>query len=274
MSKKRDEEKDKPKDMSLDYAKGYRDALEDSWEEIMKMATKGYKSQEMQIMVKSQAYASKKKIEEKVAELEAAAASEDIIEADEPEILVVGLADVAPVVSVKMRPRMSYLIKEPKPSRSFEMFQKEVEIERPGLIIARTSPIQIREMYNIGKAQVIWLTMSDKTDDGLPPSALGMDMADAELSSAPSDEYVEPTNLPKLFAILANFLDGQENCIILMEGVEYLISHNHFSPVLRFIQKMNEKVSAREANLVMSLNSNALEPRNYSLIEGEMGQVI
>lgn len=267
-------DKEKGKEMSLDYARGYRDALEDTWVEVLKMATKGYTTHEMQIMVKSKAYGSKKKIEEKITELETAASSMDIIDADDPSIQIVGVAEVAPVVSVEMKPRISYLIKEQKPARCFEMFQKEVATERPGLIIARTSPIQIKDVYDIGKTQIIWLTMSEKTDDSLPPSSLGMDLADSELRSGPSDEYVEPSNLPFLFSLMANFLDGNENGLILMEGIEYLISHNSFSPVLRFIQKMNEKVNARSANLVISLNPTALEPRNYSLIEGEMGEVL
>lgn len=274
MPERRDKKKGETPDMAMEYAKGYRDALEDVWVDVRKMATKGYTSHEMQIMVKSKEYASKKKIEEVIAELEMKAQAENIIDAEEPEISVVGVAEAAPILSIELKPRVSYLIKEQKPARCFEMFQKEIEKGRIGLIIARTSPIQIREKYNIGKSQVIWLTMSEKTDEGLPPSALGMDMEGITLSGAVNDEYMGPSNLPGLFAYLVNFLDGNENAVILMEGVEYLISHNEFASVFKFIQMMNEKVSSRTANLLMSLNPTSLEPQNFSLIQGEMGEVL
>ena len=259
--------------MSLEYARGYRDALEDVWEEVRKMATKGYTSHELQIMVKSKEYASKKKIGEIVDDLEAQAQASEIIDAEEPEISVVGVHGATPVVSVEVRPHISYLIKEPKPERCYGMFQKELGNDRPGLIIARTSPFQIRDKYDIGKTQVIWLTMSEKSDEGLPPSALGMDM-EGVTPYGVTDEYVSPSNLAGLFAILVNFLDGNEGAVICMDGIEYLISHNEFSSVFKFIQTTKEKVEGRAANLFMSLNPNSLEPRQFSLIQSEMGEVL
>jgi hypothetical protein len=153
------------------------------------------------------------------------------------------------------------------------MFQKELEQGRPGLIIARTSPFQIRDKYEIGKTQIIWLTMSEKTEDGLPPSALGMDM-EGVAPYGVTDEYMSPSNLAGLFANFVNFLDGNENSVVLMEGIEYLISHNEFSSVFKFIQTMKEKVEGRAANLFMSLNPNSLEQRQFSLIQSEMGEVL
>ena len=67
------------KETPLEYAKGYRDAVVDTWEETMKMASKGYTAHEMQIMVKSQAYAAKRKIEDTIDELECDAQKNNII---------------------------------------------------------------------------------------------------------------------------------------------------------------------------------------------------
>ena len=229
----------------------------DTWEEVMKMATKGYTAREMQIMVKSQAYAAKRKIEDTIDELELDAQKNNIIEA-EPEISLVGVADATPVMELVMKPRMSYLIKEPKPSRCFEMFEREVAAGRIGLCVARKSPREIRETYEIGTTQILWLTMSEKIEE----------------VSEEYDEYVEPNNLPLLFSFVLNFFEGNPEGVVLFEGVEYLISHNSFKTVLKFIQGLNETFSHREGNLVMSLNPQALEPRNYSLMEREMGQVV
>jgi hypothetical protein len=273
MAERRGRRKEDGKEMSLEYARGYRDALEDVWEEVRKMSTKGYTSHELQIMVKSKEYASKKKIGEIVDNLEAQAQAAEVIDAEEPEISVVGVHSATPLVSVEVRPHIAYLIREQKPERCYQMFQKEVEMDRPGLVIARTTPFQIREKYEIGKSQIIWLTMSEKTDEALPPSALGMDM-EGMAPYGVTDEYMSPSNLAGLFAYLVNFLDGNENAVIVVEGIEYLISHNEFSSVFKFIQTMKEKVEGRAANLFMSLNPSSLEPRQFSLIQSEMGEVL
>jgi len=266
-------DKEKDKEMSLEYARGYRDALEDTWEEVLKMATKGYTSQELQIMVKSKAYASKKKIDQMVTELEDALSKEDIIDA-EADIQLVGVEDATPVHIVDIQPRLSYLVREDKPSRCFEMFQNAIKEGRPGLCIARMSPMQIREKYDIGETQVIWLTMSERGDDALPPSALGIRLDSMRTTSGSEDEYLGPSNLPMLYGMLVNFLDGNQNGIVLLEGIEYLGSHNKFGSVLKFIQSTNEKVGSASANLILAVNPATLEPRNYSLLEREVSMVV
>jgi len=269
----REKEKEKNVELRLEYARGYRDALEDTWGEFLKMATKGYTSQELQIMVKSKAYGSKKKIDEMVTELENQLSKEDIIDA-EAEVQLVGVEDVDVVRIVDLKPKLSYLVKETKPSRCFEMFQSAIAEGRPGLCIARLSPMMIREQYNIGEAQVIWLTMSEKSEEHLPPSALGARIESIQTSPGPEDEYVGPSNLPVLFAHLVNFLDSNNDGVVLMEGIEYLVSHNKFNSVLRFIQQTNEKVGSLSANLILTVNPAALEPRNYSLLERDVAEVV
>jgi hypothetical protein len=245
------------KETSMDYARGYRDAIVDTWEEVMKMATKGYTSHEMQIMVKSQAYAAKRKIEETIDELEKEAQKGQIIEA-EPEAALEGVAEGDLIMELHLKPRLSYLVKESKPERCFSIFERELQAGKKGLCIARESPRELRERYELGKTQIVWLTMSEKIDS----------------VSDEYDEYLEPTNLPLLFSYVLNFLEGQPDGVILLEGIEYMISHNKFNTILKFVQKVNEELHKREANLLMSLSPQALEPRNFSLLEREMGNVV
>jgi len=273
MTAGREKDKEKSKDMALEYAKGYRDALHDTWEEIMKMAVKGYTSQELQIVAKSKMYSSQKKIEQVLAEIEAEIAKDSPPEKVIP-LSLIGDEDAEPVRAVNVKPSTSYLVKEEKPARCFEMFQKEVAGGRPGFCIARTTPTQIRERYNLGNTQILWLTMSEKTDDHLPPSALGLGVYASEDVQGQKDEYLSPNKLTELYAFFGNFLDGHNNGIVLFEGIEFLTSHNEFSQILRVVQKMNEKISECTATLIISVNPNALESRQYTLLERDMGVVI
>lgn len=273
MANGREKNKEKSKEMSLEYAKGYKDALHDTWEEIMKMTIKGYTSQELQIVAKSKAYSSQKKIEQVVAEIETEIAKEASPEKLAP-LPLIGDENAEPVRVVNMKPSTSYLVKEDKPARCFEMFQKEVAGGRPGLCIARTTPTQIRDRYDIGNTQILWLTMSEKTDDHLPPSALGLGVYASKDVHGLEDEYISPSDLPKLFAFFMNFLDGHNNGIILFEGIEFLTSHNDFQQILRFINRINDKISEHPATLIISVNPKALESREYSLLERDMGVVV
>ena len=264
---------------SLEYARGYREALVDAWEEVLKMSTKGYSSQEMQIIVKTKSLDAKHKIELKIkglednlAQMEKDLAQDDIIDIDEVKAIT-GIAEEEPIMEVHMSPRMSYLVKEPKPTRCYDMMQREIGKKRPAFIIARTPAVEIREKYDIGKSQVIWLTMSEKMIDNLPPSALGV--ADTVQDYAnDNDEYVKPGELPKLFSLAVNFIDGNDDGVILFEGFEYLTTHNSFQSLMNFLQKLNENVVEKGFNLILSVNPAAFEPRELSNLESETSKIL
>jgi hypothetical protein len=257
---------------NLEYARGYRDALVDTWEEVLKMATKGYSPQEIQIIAKTKSNDAKRKIELKISELEADLAQDDIIDTDEMQP-VTGITEVEPIMEVNMTPRMSYLIKESKPARCYDMIQKELVRNRPALIIARTSPNDIRDRYDIGKTMVIWLTMNEKITDNLPPSALGVAGMAHEISGE-NDEYIKPADLPKLYSLALNFIDGHSDGVILFEGFEYLVTHNSFQSLMNFFQKLNEYVVQKEFNMVLSLNPSSFDQRQLSLLETEMSSIL
>ena len=256
---------------SLEYARGYRDALVNTWEEILKMATKGYSSHEIQIVAKTKSVDAINKIELKIKKLEEELAQDDIIDTD--ELPLTGIAEEEPILEVVMKPRMSYLVKEPKPTRCYDMMHREYAKDRPILVIARTSPSIIREEYDIGKSTVIWLTMKEKLTDNLPPSALGVADKSHDFANA-NDEYVKPGELPKLYSLALNFIDGNSDGLILFEGFEYLVTHNSFQSLMNFLQKINEDVGQKGFNLVLSVNSAAFEPKDLSQLESEVGQVI
>ncbi len=264
---------------SLEYARGYREALVDTWEEVLKMATKGYSSQEMQIIVKTKSSDLKhniefkiKSLEENLARLEEDLAQDDIIDIDEGKPIT-GLTEEELIMEVHMSPRLSYLVKEPKPTRCYDMMQKEICKNRPALIIARTPAVEIREKYDIGKSMVIWLTMSEKPLDNLPPSALALADTTQNYPNA-NDEYVKPGELPKLFSLAINFIDGNSDGIILFEGFEYLTTHNSFQSVMNFLQKLNENIVQKGFNLILSANPAAFEPKQLSNLEGETSKIL
>jgi len=72
---------------------------------------------------------------------------------------------------------------------------------------------------------------------------------------------------------LENAGDGGKP-VLLLEGVEYLITQNEFKSVLRFLQNINEKIAMRDAYFIVPITEGALEEKQFKLIEKEMSVVI
>jgi len=265
MASKKDIEK------KLDYARGYKDALIDTWEGVIKLATRGYSSRELQIMSKTQALEARQQIEARIAELEADFAQDDIIEVE--EIKTAMASDAKPVLSVNAKPGMVYMVKEPKPSRSFRMFEREISTGKPGLCVSRLSPVEVRGSFKIGKSPIIWLSQVEQKDMNLPLSALGIGDNHADKADA-DDTYIQPAALPVLFSHITNFLDGNKGGMVVMDGLEYINSHTKSGSLLNFMQMIIEHVKLTGSCMVISANPSAWETKDLSQLETEMSQVI
>lgn len=140
-----------------------------------------------------------------------------------------------------------YLIKEKEPKRCIEIFLDETE-RYSGLWISRVNPEQIKSKYNLQtqNVSVLWLT-----------------------DSVISEESVSP-QIPQLFAVLTDFIEGDEKKVILLEGIEYLITCNGFDSVLNFIQGVKDKISVSNVIIIVTVTPDALSEKEMTLIEKEM----
>ncbi len=139
-----------------------------------------------------------------------------------------------------------YLIKEETSDKSYEVFKDWVTHGHQGLCITRDFPAKIRKKYGLEKTPIIWLSTSE------------------------TENTVPPQNLSALFYHIENFLKKSENGILLLSGLEYLITHNSYSSVLKFIQLLNEQIAIREAVLVISISPLTLDEKDLKLFEREL----
>jgi len=61
-----------------------------------------------------------------------------------------------------------------------------------------------------------------------------------------------------------------ENSIVLLDGFEYLVSHNDFGSVLALLHDLNESVAMREAILLVPFDPTAFGEREIALIRREL----
>jgi len=220
------------------FLKGFEDGLKAAWREIASLMTRGYSSTELMVFAKSKMAVLYRDVEAMEARL-----------IDEEGIPVVGGGEMA--ARKDLRRRGAYLVREPKAERVFELFVDLLRAEARGLCITRIHPDDARSRYGIGDAGFIWLSKS--------AGQKGKDMATAE-----------PTALVDIASAISEFAADGGNAAVLLEGLEYLISQNGFPSVMRFLQKVNEKIVLNDSYLLISANPAAMKPQEYTLLAKEV----
>jgi hypothetical protein len=145
----------------------------------------------------------------------------------------------------------SYLIEEDRSDKCFIIFQKLVDRDYSGLCITRTNPKLIKKKYSVDQSEMLWLTDREST--------------------------VEPTITPSLenmIYVAEEFIDSNDNPILLLDGLEYLISNNTFNSVLRFIRRLLDKISETDAILLIGVSQLAIKEQELKLLEKELSPVI
>jgi len=137
----------------------------------------------------------------------------------------------------------SYVIKEKKPDGAMGHFLKMIARGYTGLVISRQHPDNVMRKYKLEGVRLVWLS-----------TTLGKD-------------YIDPHNLGSLTNVAGLFLNDNGKSVIVLDGLEYLMVHNDFGRVLKFMEYLNEMVMQRQAVLLISLDDRAFEPRQIALIE-------
>jgi hypothetical protein len=168
----------------------------------------------------------------------------DVVE--ESKVLAEPVSEPAPAEEPPLESGTTYLLFEPTPERSVKLFLRELKEGMKGLYITRSNPNQVRKKYALGDAKICWLTGVRATN-----------------------EILSISGLQELSITVSNAIDENPKTVVLLDGVEYLVSNNDFSIVLRLIQQIRDKVSTSESKLIIPMNPNALDARQLTLLERE-----
>ena len=142
---------------------------------------------------------------------------------------------------------MAYLVKYEDAEVPFILFKDLVTHGHQGLIITRSFPKIIRNSYALKKSSIIWLSRDTPK----------------EMTT------IQPGQLGLLHHKIHEFLKKSEKGVVLLDGVEYLITQNSFPSVLKVIQLITGKIALFNANLILPLNPYAFEKKDISLFSRE-----
>ena len=230
-------------DYARGYLRGFEDALNEVWAEVMSFGSRQYSSQELQMLARTRKGTVQQAVSAKRTELE--------------RLLGVTISSEkkGDVTTITMSPGSSVLVREERPDRGFSIFGSLLARGSSGLSVTRTEPSRVIEKYGLNADAIsfIWLTRIEK-----------------EEIVQNGRRYGIGNSLPNLAAGIRSFYGKQEGCAVLLEGMEYLITQFDFRPVLKFIQMIAEQAEYSRGYLIITADHRSLDERDYRLLEKEM----
>ncbi len=143
----------------------------------------------------------------------------------------------------------TYLTIDKDTDKAFRVFKNVIETGMEGLCVTRDYPEKVKKKYGLENVSMVWLSNVDRED------------------------VIRPKNLEKFSLKLEKFLT-EEGGIILLNGLEYLITNNEFRTVLHLIQSIKDQVAINESILLIPVNATTLEEHQLDLLESEVDEVL
>lgn len=143
-----------------------------------------------------------------------------------------------------------YMVKGTMPNKALSIFKDLVTHDIEGLCISRTHPEKIREMYDLRKIPVLWLSRSQDYRG-----------------------HLEPSDLVELMQTIKEFVTKSANSVVLLDGLEYLITQNSFEDILRFIQSLNDIISTSNSRVIIPVDQTTIDEKQLHLLQREMNEI-
>jgi hypothetical protein len=136
-----------------------------------------------------------------------------------------------------------YLVKEKRPGIAFAMFKEAVDHNANGMVITREHPNRLKQTHEFEASRILWLTRRV------------------------GEDHIDPTELTRLSMTISKFIEGTPKSVVLVEGLEYLITQNDFETVLRFVNHLHDFVLAHDCAVIIVLDPRVLSTRELALLE-------
>jgi archaellum biogenesis ATPase FlaH len=87
---------------------------------------------------------------------------------------------------------------------------------------------------------------------------------------APQKEYRSLQRMEEIAEEVEKFMKESEDSVVLIDGLEYLITQYDFPMVLRFSHDLNKMVALYNSRLILPLDPRTLEERELAFLERDM----
>lgn len=150
----------------------------------------------------------------------------------------------------------TYVVEESPSDISFDAFVNIVSTSADGskktvgIAISRQHPDLIKQKYGLETTPIFWL------------------------ATRTGDEVVSPTNLGILTHMMIKFIEENPNGVVLLDGLEYLVSNNDFNKVLRVIDQVNDHISQSKCVMIVPVDPRAFSQKELALLERNVDKIV
>ncbi len=226
------------------YVKGYERGLNQAWDELIGLTTKGFSPREIQVMAKSK----RQSINQMVKDVKLNIKEETGIDLiTKPSVKVSGS---------KVVPGNAYIIESNSVTRALTIMNELTSDGTKGMCILRSFPGNFQGALNESIAS-FWLTKHESggRDDGLYPT-------------------FSPSEMAKIITETKKFMLEEESRVVLLEGIEYLIIQNDLNGVLKFLQALVDQVVITKSVLLLAIYPAAMDDRALSNLKCNIGSML
>lgn len=144
---------------------------------------------------------------------------------------------------VRVEEGLCYIVRERKPFLAYKLFESNLTDEVPGLCVTRQFPEKVRDAFDLKDTRVLWL------------------------SHTPGKDHHNPTSIGTLATVISSFIERYKRCVVLIDGLEYLVINNGFQQVLRFVEHINEQVMQSRSTVMIPISPSAFSEKELALLE-------
>lgn len=152
--------------------------------------------------------------------------------------------------SASLKSGSFFLIEERIPEFTYELFAEHVATGKYGFIITRDFPSEVRRKHVLPDCSMLWIT-----------NLVGPD-------------NISPTSIGLLLSRILNYFEKNHPAVVVLDGVEHLISQNSFDRIMQFIHQLRDMVLVSEGTVIMPLDTRVLEERQLALLERDLEVIV
>ena len=141
----------------------------------------------------------------------------------------------------------SYIIKEEIPDQAYDIFVDASKNGTPCLCVTREYPEKVKDRWDLKGVPFLWLSMDQER-------AYSRD----------------PANIAMIYSDVKTFITENKGCMVLLSGLEYLISQNGFQKVLKLLQHINDKIAVTDSILIAPISPLTLPEADLKMLEKEL----
>jgi len=146
---------------------------------------------------------------------------------------------------------LNHLIYEARTNFTYELFAEFLKSGIHGLCITTTLPRKLHKEYGLKNADIIWITDMEGVENALDPKGLNKE----------------------IWAKVKSFIMENDECVILIDDLGYMILENGYKEVETFLSNLNKCSNKSHCTLMVPINPDSVTAEISTALAKKFDQV-